>query len=289
MSAAKRPDTHASLLAAFISRLLGRHAQTNQRERQSAEVVAQSAYAGPEPLSTAQYVHDVRNLLQVILVHADGMAHQLPEGTADTEYRELLRAMERASLLTRELLLAGRPGSAKRGRVDVNRVIRESVETVRRLVGGDVRVNLRLSVESATVIAGAYEVERILLNLALNARDAMPDGGTLTFETAVIPGSAWKPPSGVAEAVDSVRLRVSDTGHGMTPEVKARIAEPFFTTRKMGTGLGLSSVELTVRHLDGTITLESQPNVGTRVTIQLPFAAPSEPPMPLVPPQSSDV
>jgi signal transduction histidine kinase len=138
-------------------------------------------------------------------------------------------------------------------------------------------------------MAEAYEVERILLNLVLNARDAMRDGGTLTVETMVMrPGSSTTPGSGAAEAVNVVRFRVSDTGHGMTPEVTARITESFLTTRKMGTRLGLSSVARTVRDLEGTMTVESRPNVGTRVTIQLPLAATSEPPMPLVPRESSD-
>jgi signal transduction histidine kinase len=286
MSAAERSlTTYFSRLVAFFSWLLG-HPRTGQgKPPQSANVGGPSAEPGN--LSNAQYVHDLRNLLNVIIVCADGMAHQLPGGAADADYRELLRATERASFLTRELLLEARPESAKRGRVDINDVIREAVETLSRLAGDEVRVNLRLSGESAAVIAGVHEVERILVNLALNARDAMPEGGTLTFETAVIPASPWKRGADDTHAVNSVRLRVSDTGHGMPPEVKARIAEPFFTTRKMGTGLGLSSVVFTVEQLEGTMTVESQPNVGTRVTIQLPFAAPPASPLPFDPPPSS--
>jgi signal transduction histidine kinase len=291
MSAAAEspPTTYASRVTAFFKRLLGPHSGTGQgTPEQSAKIAGgPSTTADPGHLSTALYVHDLRSLLNVIVVCADGMAHQLPGGPAGTDYRELLRATERASWLTRELLLAARPGSATRGAVDVNRVISEAGETLARLVGDEVRVTLRLSAEPATAIAAVHEVERILLNLAQNARDAMPEGGTLTFETAVIPASPWAPTSDDTPAVNSVRLRVSDTGYGMTSEVKARIAEPFFTTRKMGTGLGLSSVAFTVEQLGGTITVESQPNVGTRVTIQLPLAAPPASPMPFVPPPSS--
>jgi signal transduction histidine kinase len=264
----------------FFRRLLGRHTTPEQPAAGTAVQASHTSPAGSDfgPLATAQYVHDLRNLLNIIAVCAECMAERLPDGAAEWEYNELRRATERAATLTRELLLSARPGAAGRGRVDVNNVITSAADTMARLVGETIRVTLRLSQEPAMVIADAGELDRILLNLALNARDAMTDGGALTIETAVLPVSAAQPPIDRSPAV--VRLRVSDSGSGMSPEVKARIFEPFFTTKPAGTGLGLSSVAFTVQQLGGTIAVESQPRVGTRVTIQLPLAAAPEWPVP---------
>jgi signal transduction histidine kinase len=140
--------------------------------------------------------------------------------------------------------------------------------TLSRFLGERIQLRTRLSQEPVTVLSEPLELERILLNLALNARDAMADGGDLTIETDV----ADLLPLGqvTGEPVPYAQLSVTDTGCGMTPDVEARIFEPFFTTRATGTGLGLSSIAFTVRQLQGMVSVQSEPGQGTRVTVHLP-------------------
>ena len=221
----------------------------------------------PGDLTIAQFAHDLRNLMTVMIGCAECMHQHVPSGKADREFRELIQAAERASMLTRELLLTVRPRSIARGQVDLNQVVGSAFDTIARLAGKTVRVRVRVSPEPALVAADVVDVERVLLNLALNARDAMPEGGVLTIETAVVDN-----PSHQRSDVGGrrVRMTVSDTGRGMTPDVRARIFEPFFTTKDTGTGVGMRSVAFTVRQLQGTLSVESQPNGGTSVIVDLP-------------------
>jgi signal transduction histidine kinase len=223
----------------------------------------------PGDLAIAQFAHDLRNLMTVMIGCAEVMYQQVPPGKADREFRELRQAAERASMLTRELLLAARPASSPRGTVDLNQIVGSAFDTITRLAGEKIRVRLRVSADPAMVTADVVDVERILLNLALNGRDAMPDGGVLTIETIVVDNPA---DDDSAVGGPHVRMVVSDTGRGMTPEVRARIFEPFFTTKETGTGVGMSSVAFTVRQLQGALSVESQPNGGTSVIVDLPCA-----------------
>jgi signal transduction histidine kinase len=190
----------------------------------------------------------------------------VPDGVAAVDVLELRRSAERASVLTRELLLAVRRA---RDTVDLNDVVGAAVATMSRLTGSRIRLELRLWHEPLAVVAEPLELERILLNLALNARDAMITGGALTIETAPV-----APPGDQAAEKGQgpwARLAVTDTGCGMTEDVKARMFEPFFTTKPSGTGLGLSSVAFTVQQLGGTVSAMSEPGRGTCVAIQLPM------------------
>ena len=219
-------------------------------------------------LAVAQFVHDLRNQLTVMIACADRIFQLVPRGEADYEIAELRVCAERASQLTRELLIAARPGSAPRGPVELNLVVNGVMPTLSRFLGERIQLRTRLSQEPVTVLSEPLELERILLNLALNARDAMADGGDLTIETDV----ADLLPLGqvTGEPVPYAQLSVTDTGCGMTPDVEARIFEPFFTTRATGTGLGLSSIAFTVRQLQGMVSVRSEPGQGTRVTVHLP-------------------
>jgi signal transduction histidine kinase len=219
-------------------------------------------------LAVAQFVHDLRNQLTVMIACADRIFQLVPRGEADYEIAELRVCAERASQLTRELLIAARPGSAPRGPVELNLVVNGVMPTLSRFLGERIQLRTRLSQEPVTVLSEPLELERILLNLALNARDAMADGGDLTIETDV----ADLLPLGqvTGEPVPYAQLSVTDTGCGMTPDVEARIFEPFFTTRATGTGLGLSSIAFTVRQLQGMVSVQSEPGQGTRVTVHLP-------------------
>jgi len=209
-------------------------------------------------LAVAQFVHDLRNDLTVIIGCAENISRRVPKGHADEEIAEVRRSADHAAVLARELVKAARPRFANRRPVDLNHVVASAMATVSRCAGEHIRVRLRLSSDPVAVVADAAELERIILNLAFNARDAMPGGGVLTVETAFEDAFA--------------RLTVSDTGCGMTSELKARIFEPFFTTKQSGTGLGLNSVAFTVNQLHGEISVESSPGRGTSVTVLIPLA-----------------
>jgi signal transduction histidine kinase len=210
----------------------------------------------------AQLIHDLRNQLTVILGCVEDLAAVVPQGQADREIAELSCRIEQASRLTHELLASARPRPAAPHAVDLNDVIGPVVETLSRTHGDRVRLRLRVCAEPVRVLAHPDDLERILVNLALNGIDAMSGNGMLTIQTAVVGPHA--------------RLIVTDTGSGVTPEVKAHMFEPFFTTKPTGTGLGLSSVAFAVRRLHGVVSVDSEPGRGTSITVIFPLAEESE-------------
>lgn len=224
-----------------------------------------------QQLALSQLVHDLKNQLTIMLACADDVARVVPQGTADTQVALLQRCAERASAIAEEFLIAAHPRSESRRTVDLNLAVRSAQSTLARVTGSNIELELRLSPETIPVAAELIELERILLNLALNARDAMPDGGLLTIETERIPEVG--PGHGSVPSAAKARLTVRDTGGGMTAEVKGRMFEPLFTTKPRGTGLGLNSVAFTVRQLQGMISVESRLNNGTIVQIVLPLAS----------------
>jgi signal transduction histidine kinase len=223
-------------------------------------------------LAVAQLVHDLRNQLTVIIASADNLAAVVEDSQdARQQLTDLQHSAERAAVLAREILLAARPRFANRRPIDLNQVVRAVGEMLSRIMGPGIRVRLQVSPDPVQVSAEVVELERIVINLALNARDAMGGDGVLTITTAVVDTSS-QPIDGIVPG-RYVRLTVSDTGSGLTPEVRARMFEPFFSTKEAGTGLGLSSVAFTARQLLGTVTVESEPGRGTSVSVILPFAA----------------
>ena len=223
-------------------------------------------------LAVAQLVHDLRNQLTVIIASADNLAAVVEDSQdARQQLADLQHSAERAAVLAREILLAARPRFANRRPIDLNQVVRAVGEMLSRIMGPGIRVRLQVSPDPVQVSAEVVELERIVINLALNARDAMGGEGVLTITTAVVDTSSH-PIDGIVSG-RYVRLTVSDTGSGLTPEVRARMFEPFFSTKDAGTGLGLSSVAFTARQLLGTVTVESEPGRGTSVSVILPFAA----------------
>jgi signal transduction histidine kinase len=223
-------------------------------------------------LAVAQLVHDLRNQLTVIIACADNLAAVVEDSqSARQQLTDLQHSAERAAVLAREILLAARPRFANRRPIDLNQVVRAVGEMLSRIMGPGIRVRLQVSPDPVQVSAEVVELERIVINLALNARDAMGGEGVLTITTAVVDTSSH-PIDGIVSG-RYVRLTVSDTGSGLTPEVRARMFEPFFSTKDAGTGLGLSSVAFTARQLLGTVTVESEPGRGTSVSVILPFAA----------------
>ena len=215
--------------------------------------------------------HDFNNLLTVIGLEADSIDEALPlNHPLHEEVREVRLAVDRAGGLTRQLLAFSRRQLLRPSPVDLNQLVTETSTMLRRLLGENVELvtNLRTGVPRAFADPG--QLQQVLVNLAVNARDAMPNGGKLLIATGVtaIARDATLP------AGDYVMLTVADTGHGIEHSLQQRIFDPFFTTKPpgKGTGLGLSTVLGIVEQSGGSIVVKSQTGRGTRFTIRLPPA-----------------
>jgi two-component system, cell cycle sensor histidine kinase and response regulator CckA len=219
--------------------------------------------------------HDFNNLLSVINGYAEFVLAELP---ADHPCRRDVASIEQAALqaaaLTRQLLIFSKVQPAQPETLDLNVVVTDTEQLLRRTIGEDIDIVMRLEPDLGGVIIDRNRLEQIILNLVVNARGAMPDGGRLTIQTATTsePDQPWTGQR--ATAGRFVRLTCSDTGCGMSPEVAQRAFEPFFTTKGIGkgSGLGLATVYGAVSEAGGTVSLWSEPGVGTRVTIDLPWA-----------------
>lgn len=254
---------------------------TAQREAHSAAVseqrrleaqLQQSQKMESIGLLAGGVAHDFNNLLTVIAGYAQMAQHDLPEGHPAREaIDEIAQAAERASGLTRQLLMFSRRQMSSPKTLSINELVANLEKMLRRLISEDIELTLRLQAAADNVRADAGHLEQVIVNLAVNARDAMPNGGRLTIETN---DTAAGEADGVAPG-RCVELMVSDTGVGMTPEVRERIFEPFFTTKEKGkgTGLGLSTVYGIVKQSGGAISVSSEPGRGSKFRILLPCVA----------------
>ncbi len=205
--------------------------------------------------------HDFNNLLTVIMSYSElGRFALTPEHPSFEALEQINVAAQRAGALTRQLLIFARKEVVDPRVVDLNHLVENVAKLLRRVVGEDIAVALDLYPGSASVTVDPVQCEQLMMNLAVNARDAMPNGGTLSIVTSV--------------TEDNVQVSVKDTGLGMSTEVQERAFEPFFTTKDIGkgTGLGLSTCLAIVRRSGGTIHIESSPGQGTIFHIQLPRA-----------------
>ena len=220
--------------------------------------------------------HDFNNLLTVINGYTDMLLKQVgPEDPIHADLTEIGIAGARAAALSQQLLVLSRKNVIQPANVNLNDIVREVEKMLGRVIGEDVRLASDLSPSLGRVLADPGQLHQVLMNLAVNARDAMPHGGTLLIETANVDldASAVDQYTGVKPG-SYVRLKVSDTGAGMTEEVLAHLFEPFFTTKKQGegTGLGLATVYGIVKQCGGAIQVSSHPDRGTTFTIDLPRA-----------------
>ena len=218
--------------------------------------------------------HDFNNLLTAILGYCDLLLERLPPGDATRlPIGEIAKAGRSAASLTRDLLAFSRKQVLQPVVLDFNKVVENTDSLLRRLVGEDVQIELDLAATLHRVKADPGQVSQVLLNLAVNARDAMPNGGRLTISTRNANAGDVLPRT--LEA-DFVLLTVADTGCGMSDSVRTHIFEPFFTTKDvgMGTGLGLATVEGIVEQSGGHVWVDSAPGAGT--TFFLAFPATSE-------------
>ncbi|GJG86170.1 hypothetical protein tb265_13510 [Gemmatimonadetes bacterium T265] len=235
--------------------------------------------------------HDFNNLLAAISSYAELLLDAFPADPAAAppgalaavvadareDVREIRRAAERGATLTRQLLAFGRGQLLQAREIDLNAVVGGLGRLLGRVLGAEVELRLALAPEAAPVLADPGQLEQVLLNLAVNARDAMPGGGVLSIGTrhvAVAEGAAGDLTPGCYVAVD-----VRDTGVGMDAATRARIFEPFFTTKPagQGTGLGLAMVYGIVAQTGGRVTVDSAPGRGTTFSIYLPALAPPAP------------
>ncbi len=252
--------THAMAILEDIST----RKQLEERYRQAQKMEAVGRLAGG-------IAHDFNNVLTVILAYTDALLVARDPNRMLSDVGAIQRAAERAADLTRQLLAFGRRQVLKAKRVDLNQTVSQSVDMLRRLIGEDVTIELDLASDLGPVRADPAQLERLLMNLAANARDAMPTGGRFQLTTGRVPHSAH--PS-LGEG-NWICLTVRDSGAGMDEETIAHLFEPFFTTKELGrgTGLGLASVYGIVRQSGGQVDVKSVPGEGTAFQIYLPEAA----------------
>jgi hypothetical protein len=234
--------------------------------------------------------HDFNNLLAVILNYSSFVGEELAaaaatpsgahwEGTLK-DVGQIQLAAERASLLTRQLLSFARREVVQSQVLDLNEIIARMEQILRRTIGEQIELVIGLTSDSATVVADPGQIEQVVLNLAINSRDAMPSGGSLSIETATRHVTMSDEFFMGVPAGDYVSLRVSDSGSGMSDEVRERAFEPFFTTkvRGEGSGLGLATVYGIVKQSGGSTKIYSDLGVGTSMMILLPAVATGEAP-----------
>jgi two-component system, cell cycle sensor histidine kinase and response regulator CckA len=220
--------------------------------------------------------HDFNNLLMIISSHTEMIQNKLaPDDRLRNKTREVLKASEKAADLTQQLLAFSRKQVLLPQIVNVNAIVREIVTMAKRLIGAGIHVSFLPSWELWTIQADPGQISQVLLNLLINARDAMPNGGNLTIETRNMvvddPMSLRHIPSFIPGSY--VVITVTDKGLGMSEETKARIFEPFFTTKESkGTGLGLSTVYGIVKQSGGYIWVQSAPGMGTSFELYFPKA-----------------
>jgi hypothetical protein len=256
-------DAHAKLLQQVAER---ERAEGALRQTQRIEAIGQL---------TGGVAHDFNNLLTVVLGNVDILQRRglVGDAAASSRLDAIRGAAEGGATLTGHLLAFARRQPLMPRAVDLNATIRGMRDLLDSALGSRVAVELRLAGDLSPAMVDQSQIELVILNLAINARDAMPDGGTVTIETCNCRrdhgGGADAPPPG-----DYVRVTVKDTGVGMPPDVLARVFEPFFTTKPpgAGSGLGLSLVFGTARQSGGEVRIESDVGFGTSVMVDLPSA-----------------
>jgi PAS domain S-box-containing protein len=219
--------------------------------------------------------HDFNNLLMVINGYTEVLLEQLEKGSAmHQKVESIQQAADRAATLTRQLLAFSRKQFLELKVVDVNSVIEDMERLLRPLIGENIELVTRLSTEAGHTRADASQLEQVIMNLVVNAKDAMPQGGKLTLQSRDVTVRQKFRETRFIQPGRYAVISVSDTGHGMDKETQSRIFEPFFTTKEKGkgTGLGLSTVYGIVKQSNGYVFAESEPGAGTTFYVYLPRA-----------------
>jgi two-component system cell cycle sensor histidine kinase/response regulator CckA len=217
--------------------------------------------------------HDFNNILNVISVYAaivrrdaDGAKFAQPVGVIE-------KAIDRGAGVVHQLLTFARKTEMEFRQIDVNATVTEVLELIAQTFPPTVKLQQEIEAELPLVMADANQIHQALLNLCVNSRDAMPEGGVLTIRTSSWPGSEVRQRHAEADSESYIVVEVSDTGHGMDDETRARVFEPFFTTKgpSGGSGLGLPVVYGIVRNHRGFVDVESKPGAGTTVRLSFPI------------------
>ncbi len=223
--------------------------------------------------------HDFNNLLTAILGYTELLLSSRGDADPDrTDLEEIQKAGQRAAALTQQLLAFSRKQVLMPREVDLNHTVTGLQSMLARLIRADITLSCSLAPSPAVVRIDPTQIEQAILNLVLNARDALPAGGEIRLEVSLVRRSQVDAPPDLGwNAGDLVRLRVIDNGVGLSAEARAHLFEPFFTTKEVGkgTGLGLASVYGIVRQSNGFITVESEPGAGCVFTMHFPVAAPT--------------
>ena len=248
--------------------------RSEMRQREAAEAEFRQAQK-MEAIGklTGNIAHDFNNLLTVVLGNLDRAIARVPDPTVGGLLRKAEAAAARGAMLIERLLAFARQQRLNVRSTDINQHILGMRELLARTIGTTIRIDIALGDEIWPALADANQVEVALLNIAINARDAMPNGGRLLIETANMRGGAPNFPAELPPA-DYVVIAISDTGIGMREDVLAKAFDPFFTTKPFGegSGLGLSQVYGMARQSGGTATIESRVGNGTKVSLFLPRA-----------------
>ncbi|HTZ21736.1 MAG TPA: ATP-binding protein [Opitutaceae bacterium] len=244
------------------------HKRLTEQYRQAQKMEAFGQLAGG-------MAHDFNNIMTVVQSHASLLQLKgVSPAEQEESVKEISHASERAANLTRQLLTFSRQQVSQPTYLDLNEVVGSTAKLLQRLIGANIALDAQFAPGGAPVVADLGMMEQVLMNLAVNARDAMPKGGRLSLATAIVTFDAM-PASASPKARPGrfVRLSISDTGCGIAPEHLPRIFEPFFTTKEVGkgTGLGLATVLGIVEQHQGWIDVESQSGRGTTFRIYLPF------------------
>lgn len=258
-----------------ISRNISKYKEIEDRLRQSQKMEAIGTLAGG-------VAHDFNNILMVINGYSSVLSEALKdEPRLRSHVEQIQKSGDRAASLTRQLLAFSRKQTVQPSLLSLNEVVNGIATLLRRLIGEDIIISTTLDPNIGMVMADSGQMEQMLLNLAVNSRDAMPEGGKLSIETRVstLSKNRLRERSGL-ESGQYAELIVTDTGTGMSPAIQAHVFEPFFTTKPAGkgTGLGLSTVYGIVQQAGGYITFHSSPGAGTRFEILLPQVTPIQHP-----------
>jgi signal transduction histidine kinase len=223
---------------------------------------------------TAGIAHDFNNLLTAINGFAGLMQLELsPDDPHQDSLAKILHSGQRAAELVRQLLAFSRKQVIQPRIINLNTAVAEIDKMLRRIIGENIKLEIRLAPDLGEVKVDPTQLEQVIVNLAVNARDAMPAGGRLIIETSnVLLADQYLSHRLDTQSGEQVLLAISDTGHGMSEEVKAHIFEPFFTTKEQGkgTGLGLATVYGIIKQNGGQIWVYSEPGLGTTFKIYLP-------------------
>lgn len=272
-----RTGDQVTALEGFVTDITERRRAMEERTRLQAQFLQAQKMESIGRLAGG-VAHDFNNLLTVILGYSDMLLSDSPPPPQRADLEQIRKAGDRARTLTRQLLAFSRKQVLELRRINLNQVVSDFSDMLRRLIGEQILVQTVLDPELGWVNADASQVVQVILNLAVNARDAMPRGGILTIRTANVSRARHvsHPGDGLGPG-EYVQLEVSDTGCGMDAEVQKHVFEPFFTTKEVGkgSGLGLATVYGIVQQHGGHVAFSSQSGQGTSFVVSLPRAAPA--------------